>query len=110
MSMETACMASTMWMAYRYSSTATYSISRVSPTCSEYTFFCYVDPVNEWGLSLPVPKWWRWYDVFRIWQEPKALRVRIIALQVIRLVQERFSVKQRSASKRRMYLHGLYAA
>ena len=56
-----------------------------------------------------VPKWWRWYDVFRTWAKPKLLRLLAGYRQAVRRVQERYPAQQRARRKRRAYVQALHA-
>jgi hypothetical protein len=76
--------------------------------CTEVFIFV-AAPEVEWDLHFDVPKSWRWYDVFRKWQTPNLSRnLRFWHFWILR-VQEKFSLKQRAARKRRAYLQALYA-
>lgn len=58
-------------------------------------------------LKVVVPKWWRWYDIFRTWVKPKQLRLLTGVRRAILRVQERYPIRQHWAQKRRMYIQKL---
>lgn len=60
--------------------------------------------------QLAVPKWWRWYDIFRTWAKPALLQLLDGARRFIRRVQERYPVPQRRKQKRRAYVQRLHVA
>jgi len=62
----------------------------------------------EWALE--VPKWWKWYDIFRTWAEVKILPMQAGMQNCIKRVQERVSATQRAKQKRRAFVQKLYAA
>lgn len=66
--------------------------------------------VSDWPkIELVLPKWWRWYDVFRTWAKPKLLRLLDGARAKVRRVQERYPTGQRRKQKRRAYVQRLHA-
>ena len=97
---------------YYYDTTGTaptvWGPSAASSTCTRDNY-CYVTPVSTLKLPAPVPKWWRWYDVFRTWAKPKLLRLLDGAWTRVRRVQERYPLGQRRKQKRRTYVQALHA-
>lgn len=57
-----------------------------------------------------VPKWWKWYDIFRTWKELKLLPMLSGHVFINRRVQEPLSATQRAKQKRRMFLQKLRAS
>ena len=70
----------------------------------------YYTSVSAWKApEFVVPKWWRWFDVFRAWAKPKLLRLLPGVRSVMLRVQERYPLGQRRKQKRRAYVQALHA-
>jgi hypothetical protein len=66
--------------------------------------------VSDWPkIEFVLPKWWRWYDIFRTWAKPKLLRLLDGAQTKERRVQERYPLGQRRKQKRRACVQRLHA-
>ena len=66
--------------------------------------------IDESEKAPAIPKNWRWYDVFRVWEDPKKLLLRVTANSRILRKQERVSISQRRHQKRRMFIQNLVRA
>lgn len=99
-----------MYAGYYYDTTGTALTVRITTFTCTADDWLYVTPVSTGRApEFVVPKWWRWYDVFRTWAKPKLLRLLDGYRQVVRRVQERYPAQQRARRKRRAYVQALHA-
>jgi len=56
------------------------------------------------------PKWWRWFDIFRVFIDVSPALVSAEPMVFLRRVQEKLSPIVRSRQKRRAWLQKLYGA
>ena len=89
-------------MISNYTTTTT---ATTDPWCWNDRLF-YITPVAIWKApEFVIPKWWRWYDIFRTWVKPKQLRLLDGTRRVMLRIQERYPIGQRRKQKRRAYVH-----
>lgn len=107
-----------MYCGTAYAANSTYprgwtTCTSTTGTATDYFWFDYpltVTRVSAWTAPIfTVPKWWRWFDVFRTWAKPKLLPLLEGYRQAVRRVQERYPAQQRARRKRRAYVQALHA-
>jgi len=74
-----------------------------------YEFTTYHAGDNFEIQSEVIPKWWKWYDIFRTWAEPALLPLMIGVINFFNRNQSPVDVKQRKKQKRRMFVQKLRA-
>lgn len=95
---------------YYYDTTGTALPSSNTLTTCTANDCWYLTQVSTWKTpAVDIPKWWRWFDVFRTWAKPKLLRLLNGYRQPILRVQERYPEQQRARTKRRAYVQALRA-
>ena len=63
----------------------------------------YIEP-DAFTYVFETPKWWKWYDIFRIWAKLKNLILLILINKIIKHSSSQ-SRTQRSKQKRKNYMH-----
>jgi len=93
-----------MWGDGTYTCTTFDDGGGTSTTTPDFYTHCYPWPEPE---IKPLPKWWRWFDVFRVWEEyarhfSEALTVPLVwkPLSAVNLVQRRQWKRRRRLQRR----------
>jgi len=69
--------------------------------------YVYCDEPIAYDPMPVVPKNWRWYDVFRTWKKLELLYLVLFSSNVLMLVKNIQSIRQRNKQKRRSYVQKL---
>lgn len=68
-------------------------------------------PVSRWPeFKIEIPKWWRWFDVFRTWKDATVKHFHKGFGSLIFPISKAVSTAQRMRQKRRAYIQKLRSA